>query len=342
MEKFKNILVFLALGFFSYTLIVNYTDFSAEVASVMFTRGALVYTLLAFVVLGYATMLVLQWVSRKYVVKAVRKWQFYVTHCLIALLFLLINYSLLVLAKALANVEPVYAFSRSGWHLLILVWFAEMLIIELMLSKYTASENQKLKEEAARLKLENSEARYIALQNQLNPHFLFNSLNALISEIHYNPDNAEKFTRHLSNVYRYVLQCQDRRFVSVERELDFLESYIFLHRVRLGDCISYECEIPDVMLECIIPPLSLQLLVENVIKHNSISLGKPMTIRIYPESDNLVVVNHKSPKRTRPGSSGIGLDNLSARCNMLTGRDISVLDSEDEFIVKIPVRYEEG
>ena len=165
----------------------------------------------------------------------------------------------------------------------------------LLLANRSIRNALKLQQQAAALQKENNTARYTALQNQLNPHFLFNSLNTLISEIRYNPANAELFTQHLSDVYRYTLQCQNQRLTTLREELDFLNSYVFLHRVRLGDCIYIDNRIPESCLEYQLPPLTIQLLAENVIKHNVIHMGKPMTIElIYMEMEKELVVRHKA------------------------------------------------
>ena len=150
--------------------------------------------------------------------------------------------------------------------------------------------------------------RYTALQNQLNPHFLFNSLNTLISEIRYNPANAELFTQHLSDVYRYILQCQNQRLTTLREELDFLNSYIFLHRVRLGDCIHIDNRIPKTCMEAQLPPLTIQLLAENVIKHNVIHTGKPMTIELlYMEKERELIVRNRIQTKKTVLISGMGL-----------------------------------
>ena len=179
-----------------------------------------------------------------------------------------------------------------------------------------------------------------ALQNQLNPHFLFNSLNTLIAEIEYNPSNAVRFTKHLSSVYRYVLQSQDKTLVPLNEELDFMKSYLFLHEVRLGNCISCECLVPDDYSDAMLPPLTLQLLVENVIKHNSITSGKPMRIHINIENNYLIVSNPIQPKKSNDSSSGVGLNNLSNRCKLMLGEEIIVIKENNSFTVKVPLGYE--
>lgn len=330
-------LLFSGLGVFSYFLIVNYTDFSPQTAEVLYSRGALIFTILTFNLLGYSTLRMSGWVNRQYILSPFRKWKRTMIYVTVTFLFLLLNYSLFVTAKILADIEPVFRISHGGWSLLVVVCLAELVVIGLLLANRTLQANQLLEQEAAKLRIENTQAKYTALQSQLNPHFLFNSLNALIAEIKYNPDNAVCFTRHLSNVYRYVLQCQDRNLVPLGEELEFMHSYLFLHKVRLGDCIHCDCRIPAESMECQIPPLTLQLLVENVIKHNSISLGKPMAIRIGIEDGYLVVSNPVSPKKKADASSGIGLENLSNRCRLISDKDILVRKETTVFIVKIPI-----
>ncbi|MEG1748103.1 MAG: histidine kinase, partial [Tannerellaceae bacterium] len=199
-----------------------------------------------------------------------------------------------------------------------------------------------LHQRAAQLEDNSIQAQYAALQSQLNPHFLFNSLNTLISEIEYNPHNAALFTRHLSDVYRYILQCQEQRLVTLRSELEFLNSYIFLHKVRLGDCIRVKNLLPESLLEAKLPPLTLQLLAENVIKHNTIRSGKPMTIVLsYDDDDDelLVMSNEISPKKG-VAPSGTGLKNLAARYQLICDRTIHIEEDTQSFTVKIPLLNE--
>ena len=161
----------------------------------------------------------------------------------------------------------------------------------------------------------------------------------MIAEIEYNPGNAVRFTKHLSSVYRYVLQCQDKTLVTLAEELEFLQSYLFLHEVRLGDCISYNCCIPSGYTGCMLSPLTLQLLAENVINHNSITLSKPMKIEICLEEEYLVVSNPIQPKKSHE-SPGVGLKNLSNRCLLMLGKEIIIQREEKVFTVKVPLLYE--
>ena len=254
-------------------------------------------------------------------------------------MFFLLNYGLLVTAKLLVGASCPFVFPNGGWRVLITVWLVELVILGLLLANRSMRHTLKLQQEAAELQKENNTARYTALQNQLNPHFLFNSLNTLISEIRYNPVNAELFTQHLSDVYRYTLQCQNQRLTTLREELEFLNSYIFLHRVRLGDCIHIDNRIPKTLLEAQIPPLTIQLLAENVIKHNVIHTGKPMLIELFCIEKELIVRNRIQSKKCAT-STGTGLKNLSARYKLLCNRDIVIENDSIEFTVKIPLLYD--
>ena len=262
-------------------------------------------------------------------------------HVVVMGMFFLLNYGLLVTAKLLVGASHPFMFPNGGWRILITVWLVELVILGLLLANRSIRNALKLQQEAAALQKENNTARYTALQNQLNPHFLFNSLNTLISEIRYNPANAELFTQHLSDVYRYTLQCQNQRLTTLREELDFLNSYVFLHRVRLGDCIYIDNRIPESCLGCQLPPLTIQLLAENVIKHNVIHMGKPMTIKlIYMEKEKELVVRNRIQAKKSATAFGTGLKNLSVRYKLLCGRDIVIENDSQEFTVKIPLLYE--
>lgn len=329
-------LLFSGLGAFSYLLLVNYTELSAHVADVLYSKGAFVFFVAAFNVLGYSTLRISSWMNDQYALNIRKRWKIVVIYAIVMLLLLLLNYSLLVVAKMLVGMDDPLIFPNGGWRILLVVWLVELVILGLLLANRSIQNTLKLQQEAAALQKENNTARYTALQNQLNPHFLFNSLNTLIAEIEYNPDNAVRFTKNLSSVYRYVLQSQDKTLVSLGEELEFLDSYLFLHKVRLGDCISCVCDIPADLTEAMLPPLTLQLLVENVIKHNTITSARPMKIDIFVQDDRLVVANLVQPRKSKE-SSGIGLKNLSNRCKLMLGEEIRALHEKEMFIVKVPL-----
>lgn len=201
--------------------------------------------------LGYSTLRISSWINNQYALNIRHRWKITATYLVVTLLFLLLNYGLLITAKLLAGLPNLFTFSNGGWRILIVVWLVELVIVGLLLANRSIQNNLKLQQEAAKLQTENDTARYAALQSQLNPHFLFNSLNTLIAEIEYNPGNAVRFTKHLSSVYRYVLQCQDKTLVTLAEELEFLQSYLFLHEVRLGTVLAITVVfLPDIPVAC--------------------------------------------------------------------------------------------
>ena len=314
--------LFSGLGVFSFFLLANYVELSDNVSDALYSLGMFLFFIVAFNLLGYSTIHLTTWVDNQYSVNIYRRRKLIFIYTMVMVMFFLLNYGLLVTAKLLVGASHPFVFPNGGWRILIVVWLVELVILGLLLANRSMQHSLKLQKQAATLQEENNIARYTALQNQLNPHFLFNSLNTLISEIRYNPKNAELFTQHLSDVYRYILQCQKQRLVTLKDELGFLDSYIFLHQVRLGNCIHVHNYISDKCEEMKMPPLTLQLLVENVIKHNVIHSRKPMVIELcsVEEPPTLIISN---PIRTKKCGvvSGMGLKNLSARYKLLCNRD---------------------
>lgn len=327
--------LFSGLGIFSYLLLLNYSGFSPQVAEELYSFGACLFCIVAFNIVGHFTMRISSWLNDNYALNIRNRWKIAFIYLLVMLMFLLLNYGLLVTAKLLAGASHPFTFPNGGRFMLIVVWLVELVILGLLLAFRAMRNMLYLQQHAAALQKENNTARYAALQNQVNPHFLFNSLNTLIAEIEYNPRNAVEFTKNLSNVYRYVLQSQDKTLVSLDDELEFLDAFLFLHKVRLGDCITCQVDVPDDWRERMLPPLTLQLLAENVVKHNSISSARPMKINIWVEGAFLVVSNLVQPKQNVT-SSGIGLQNLSNRCKLITGKEIEVCSKLGVFTVKIP------
>jgi sensor histidine kinase YesM len=189
--------------------------------------------------------------------------------------------------------------------------------------------------DSEKLQKEGMAAKYESLKNQVNPHFLFNSLNALTNLVYEDQDKAAKFIKQLSEVYRYVLDTRDKEVVSLEEESGFLRSYLFLQQIRFGDKLKLDIELDNVQGK--VPPLVLQMLIENAIKHNIISEDNPLTIRIYKEDDALVVENNLQKKEMLHGESpGVGLENICKRYEFLTDREVKIIRS-DKFIVKLPI-----
>jgi len=180
-------------------------------------------------------------------------------------------------------------------------------------------------------------AKFDALKNQLDPHFLFNSLNVLTSLIEENPSNAQKFTTSLSKVYRYVLEQKSKELVTVDEELNFARTYMSLLKMRFEDSIIFEMPDKASNPESKVVPLSLQLLLENAVKHNMVTSSKPLHIRIYEDGDHLVVMNNLQPKQIVKKSSGVGLENIKQRYQLLSKRKVHINQREKDFAVAIPM-----
>ncbi|MCB9080304.1 MAG: histidine kinase [Lewinellaceae bacterium] len=175
------------------------------------------------------------------------------------------------------------------------------------------------------------------LRNQVNPHFLFNSLNTLSYLISEDPDKATRFLQKLSKVYRYVLESRDNQIVSLEEEQTFLDSYLFLLKERFGENFQVNLTPFVDSSQLGIVPLSLQILVENVIKHNIISAESPLVLEIYQQGNHLVVRNNLQRKFQVQDSTGVGLENIRQRFRILTQLEVQVIVSQTHFTVLVPL-----
>jgi sensor histidine kinase YesM len=180
-------------------------------------------------------------------------------------------------------------------------------------------------------------AKFETLKNQIDPHFLFNSLNVLSSLIEENPDNAQRFTTSLSKIYRYVLEQKDKELVSVAEELSFAKTYMNLLKMRFENSLFYELPETTINQEAKVVPLSLQLLLENTVKHNVVSEQKPLHIRIFIDGDYLAVQNDYQKKEVLQGRQGVGLQNIVDRYGIITKRKVLIEQNEQTFTVKIPI-----
>ena len=182
-------------------------------------------------------------------------------------------------------------------------------------------------------------AKFESLKNQLDPHFLFNSLNVLTSLIGENPKQAERFTTKLSKVYRYVLEQRNKDLVPIEEELKFAKTYMELLGMRFEEAVQFN--IPDNISnnELKIVPLSLQLLLENAVKHNVVSTSKPLTINIYEEGSYLMITNNVNPKEAIGKSTKIGLQNIADRYGLITEKGVKIENNNKTFKVSLPLLY---
>ncbi len=191
--------------------------------------------------------------------------------------------------------------------------------------------------EAEKLRTEKVSSQYQSLKSQLNPHFLFNSLNVLSNLVYEDADKSASFIQKLSLIYRYVLEVQQEELISLEKELSFAQNYLELQKLRFEDNLVYSIKVED-RTKGQIPPLSLQLLLENAIKHNIASKEQPLYIEIYQDEKDLIVSNSYQPKRSQViDSTGIGLKNIELRYDFLSSRKPIIVQTDNEFVVRLPL-----
>jgi two-component system, LytTR family, sensor kinase len=197
--------------------------------------------------------------------------------------------------------------------------------------KKSIAETERLAHTSTRSQLE-------ALRNQVNPHFLFNSLNTLASIIPDQPENAVQFTLKLSHVYRSILDIRDKQAVTVEEELAFLENYIYLCKTRFDKSITFEISISDEARKQFLVPLTLQMLLENAIKHNIVSQRKPLHVQVYNEGNNFICMrNNVQEKSTEVEGTGTGIRNIRERYMLTFGLPVVIEHSAEAFIAKLPI-----
>ena len=191
--------------------------------------------------------------------------------------------------------------------------------------------------ESAAIKQKTIETQLDALKGQVNPHFLFNSLNTLSSLIHSNPSEAVNFVHKLSGVYRYLLQSSDKNLIRLQRELDFLGAYLHLLQARFGKALNFSITIDPAYEDHLVPPLTLQLLVENAVKHNIVSINQPLLVEVYTVNDKLVVKNNLQKRKTPVVSHHIGLVNLFTRYSLVTDVEVQIEETTEAFVVNLPL-----
>lgn len=215
--------------------------------------------------------------------------------------------------------------------------FSSLTVVAIYESIYFMNELRKSVEEKEMLKRESLKAELNALKTQVNPHFLFNNLNTLSSVIPEDPKLAVDFVQQLSKLYRHILEVKDEQSILLKDELDVMKAYAFLLQTRFGHNLDISINVPDEKLQKKIVPLSLQILMENAIKHNIVSSEKPLKIEVFAENGRLVVSNNLQKKNQLNESTGIGLDNIRNRYRLLGDKKVEVKESEYNFTVSIPL-----
>lgn len=202
---------------------------------------------------------------------------------------------------------------------------------------YLSRKNQLMLLDNQQLRTENLVNQYEALKSQLNPHMLFNSLNTLYSLIREDETKAQNYVQELSKVLRYTLQDNESHVVTFDEEMKFVHSYIYLLKMRYEDNLRFDISLDPEAQYHKLPPMAIQLLIENAVKHNEISNRKPLVISIRATDKEVTVWNHLQPKLTNDNSTQKGLDNLSKRYRLLFRKDIEVKTDKDRFTVILPL-----
>ena len=228
---------------------------------------------------------------------------------------------------------------RLSWYLFGMIITLVMTLIYHAIYFYKLSQAQKVNEQ--KIIARSATAQFDALKNQLDPHFLFNSLNVLVSLIEENPKAATKFTTSLSKVYRYVLEQRNKELVSVEEELAFARTYVGLLKTRFEDSITIDIPDHGSRTDAMVVPLSLQLLIENAVKHNIVSDSKPLHLKIYEKNNLLVIENNLQKKQVIKKSTGVGLQNIASRYGLLTDHKMTLEETSTSFIVSLPILTQE-
>ena len=187
------------------------------------------------------------------------------------------------------------------------------------------------------LKSESLMAQIKALKSQVDPHFLFNNLNTLSTIVHEDPKQAEKFIQQLARLYRYILEMPETTLITLKEELDLLEAYVYLSQTRFGESLKVLVNIPASYHQKKIIPFALQILVENAIKHNIVSITKPLSVVIDVADNKLIISNNLQKKQSLVPSTGKGLKNIDERIRLLQDQELKYITTMDYFIVTLPL-----
>ena len=215
--------------------------------------------------------------------------------------------------------------------------FCTLCIAAVYETRYFMTELKNSIEEKEMFKRESLEAQLSALKTQVNPHFLFNNLNTLCAIIPDEPKQAVNFVQQLSKVYRHILEVKDEQYVELAHELEVIQSYAFLLKTRFGSNINIDIKVAEEQLKRKVIPLAVQLLMENAIKHNIISIDRHLSINIYTENNYLVITNNLQLKSMPVDSTSLGLNNIRNRYKLIADLPMIITETDADFTVSIPL-----
>lgn len=287
--------------------------------------------------ISFPFMLLIAWVDYK-LVSFINHSSWFLKHLTIRIVFEGVIISALAALFVIFGNIP-FRQEHSIWEYLASMQYGEAVVASILLNVFAVTvieffiQNRKNQE----LQETNSKMQYQQLKSQINPHFLFNSLNVLVSLINKDGKRATDYTKKLSEVYRYVLTHDLEDTVLVGDELEFISNYIEILQIRFGDGLKFVSEIKESDTHRLIPPMSLQVLIENIVKHNAVTLSNPLTIHLSSDNECLIVSNNIIPRFKVEESMGIGLENLKEKYHIISGKTVVVEQNEKEFTVKLPL-----
>ena len=261
---------------------------------------------------------------------------------IIAVLFAIFFYTIPVAVLLLVGWYKIFAEGKTNWTIVftstLIILICVIFITHVYETVFLVKEAESEKVQRAQIEQAKAEAELEALKNQIDPHFIFNSLNTLSHLIEVKPEKAKQFNDNLADVYRYILHNKARDLVLLNEEIVFIEDYFSLLKIRFENAVQLNNTVPasayDIFL---IPPISLQVLIENAVKHNEFSDAKPLLINIEFKNEELMVTNSINKKSLHKLSSKIGLQNLDERYKLTTQKGITINDDNNTFKVVLPL-----
>ncbi|MCM8568924.1 histidine kinase [Gramella jeungdoensis] len=294
--------------------------------------------------LEFIFLLILFWLHRQFSKLINSPRLSHLNHFLKVAIEMIIVITSAIILHFLINILPLtFLFSWDAFNPVRLrTSFLVQIIVALFFYFFVERERSKRKLEAeklnsARLQKENFQAQLESLKQQVNPHFLFNSLNVLGSLVYSDQDKAVDFIRKLSDLYRSYLDHGGEMLISLKKEIEVCRAYTYLLETRFGDAVNFSFHIPEDKLALQLPPGSVQMLIENTVKHNGSTPSNPLKVEIFTKNDYLVVSNGLNPRKENISSTKTGLENIQNRYQYLTDKKVKIQKSENEFVVELPL-----
>jgi LytS/YehU family sensor histidine kinase len=298
-----------------------------------------VFTLLASVLMAYPNLYVIQRLNARWTWATATLRRALVQFALSVLIGVLVSVAITLLVHTIrAYLEPLQEVLINN---ALIFSVCNLLLMTILEAWIFFIEKDQTNKRAEAIEREASRIRFEVLKAQINPHFMFNSLNVLSGLIETDHEKAQRFIEEFSAVYRYILETIDQYVVTVEEELRFARSYMYLQQIRYGESLLFTVDLPSQALQLYLPPLSVQMILENVTKHNLVSKERPLKILLYEQDGMLIISNNVQPKATPVISSGLGHKNLSSRYNMISEKVPEYRITETSYEAKLPLLTED-